>query len=53
MREIDVLAADKLLIGHVEMFLPDALGRDHAGKGVSRAAFGRDDDEELAAVFVE
>ena len=48
-----MLAADELFVGDVEMFLPDALGGDHARKGVSWAALGRDDDEELAAVFVK
>jgi len=44
---------NEFLVRDVEVFLPDALGRDHAGEGVSGAALCRDNNEELAAVLVQ
>lgn len=52
-RTVNVFAADELLVGNVEMFFPKAIGGDHAGEGVGRAALRGNDDEELAALFVE
>ena len=48
-----MFAADKLLVRHVEVLLPHALGGDRTGEGVGGATFGGNHDEELTAVFVE